>query len=69
MRIIFVKNVVKKNNMPFKDLPEGQTHYYGDGCKEHTEKEKKQINNYPCKCKGSCKLCREDGDCWYCDDL
>ena len=21
--------------MPFKDLSEGQTHYYGDGCKKH----------------------------------
>lgn len=24
--------------MPFKENPEGQTHYYGDGCLEHSNK-------------------------------
>jgi hypothetical protein len=33
--------------MPFKDSPEGRTHYYGDGCPEHPLKENKEEHVTP----------------------
>lgn len=45
------------NNMPFTESKDGQTHYYGDGCKP------------PHRCpKGTCKRAY-DGVCRVCNEL